>query len=54
MDYKVVLTARAERDLFEVVSFIARKNPGGGGEDRTILAECGGDAAFPVPSAVRP
>lgn len=27
MDYKVVLTARAENDLFEVVSFIAQKNP---------------------------
>ena len=27
MDYKVVVTARAERDLFEVVSFIAQKNP---------------------------
>jgi len=27
MDYKVVFTARAERDLFSVVSFIAENNP---------------------------
>ncbi len=27
MDYKVVFTAQAERDLFAVVSFVAEKNP---------------------------
>ena len=27
MDYKVVLTSRAERDLFAAVTFLAEKNP---------------------------
>lgn len=27
MDYKVVLTSRAQRDLFEIVSFIAEQHP---------------------------
>ncbi len=39
MDYKVVLSARANRDLFELVSFIARKNPSAAEKTGSLLLD---------------
>ena len=39
MDYKVVLTSRAQRDLFEIVSFIAEQHPSAAGKTGLALLE---------------